>query len=262
MREGWQRETPAIPLDRPAIERLIRPAFPAARLRSFRPPPGGLANTNVTVLLWGGPKAVVIRLYQRDPAVAPKEAALNALVLRHGVPTARFLYAASTNEVTGGPYAIMEWIEGLRLRFCDPAADAQGDAEGGSRDGPGAGGDPWDRLCACRLSRRRASGPRACGSWPRGTSRLSAALPGRRHWRRASWPRFDSAAAGLCGARGRPARSLARPALPHPCGFQCRQHHGPAGPCAARRGARLGIRLQRQPGLRFRPSVAPASGPA
>src|SRR5690242_17716536 len=120
MREGWQRETPAIPLDRPAIERLIRPAFPAARLRSFRPPPGGLANTNVTVLLWGGPKAVVIRLYQRDPAVAPKEAALNALVLRHGVPTARFLYAASTNEVTGGPYAIMEWIEGLRLRFAIP----------------------------------------------------------------------------------------------------------------------------------------------
>lgn len=120
MREGWQRETPAIALDRAAIERLIRPAFPAARLRSFRSPPGGLANTNVTVLLWGGPKAVVIRLYQRDPAAAPREAALNALVLRHGVPTAQFLYTAPTNEVTGGPYAILEWIEGLRLRFAIP----------------------------------------------------------------------------------------------------------------------------------------------
>lgn len=120
MREGWRRQAPAIALDRPAIERLIRPAFPGARLRSFRPAPGGLANTNVTALLWGGPKAVVLRLYQRDPAVASKEAALNALVLRHGVPTARFLYAAPTNDVTGGPYAIMEWIEGLRLRLAIP----------------------------------------------------------------------------------------------------------------------------------------------
>jgi aminoglycoside phosphotransferase (APT) family kinase protein len=120
LREGWQRETPAIAIDRPAIERLVRAAFPAARIRSFRPESGGLANTNVRVLLWGGPKAVLVRLYQRDPAEAPKEAALNALVLKHGVPTARFFHAATTNEVTGGPYAIMEWIDGFRLRFAIP----------------------------------------------------------------------------------------------------------------------------------------------
>src|ERR1051326_525384 len=120
MREGWERERSAIALDRPAIERLIRPAFPAAQLRSFRPALGGLANTNIKVLLWGGPKAVLLRLYQRDPAAAPMEAALNALVLRHGVPAPRFLHAAATSEVTGGPYAIMEWIEGGRPGAAPP----------------------------------------------------------------------------------------------------------------------------------------------
>lgn len=120
MREGWQRETPAVALDRPAIERLIRSAFPTARLRSFRPAYGGLANTNIKVQLWHGPKAVLLRLYQRDPAAAAREAALNALVLRHGVPAPRFLHTAATNEVTGGPYTIMEWIEGFRLLFTIP----------------------------------------------------------------------------------------------------------------------------------------------
>src|SRR5690242_18908378 len=113
MREGWQRERPAIALDRPAIERLIRPAFPAARVQSFRPTSGGLANTNLKVRLQGGPKAVLLRLNQRDPSAAPREATLNALVLRHSVPAPRFLHAAPTNEVTGAPYAIMEWIDGL-----------------------------------------------------------------------------------------------------------------------------------------------------
>jgi hypothetical protein len=57
MREGWQRGEAALALDRSQIERLIRHAFPAARA------------------LAGGPKAVLLRLYQRDPAQAPKEAA-------------------------------------------------------------------------------------------------------------------------------------------------------------------------------------------
>ncbi|HEY2111872.1 MAG TPA: phosphotransferase, partial [Dongiaceae bacterium] len=120
MREGWQRGEAALALDETQIERLIRTAFPAARLRSFTPALGGMANTNIKVLLAGAPHAVLLRLYQRDPAQAPKEAALNALLRQHGVPTARFLHAAAANEVTGGPYAILEWIEGPRLETALP----------------------------------------------------------------------------------------------------------------------------------------------
>ena len=120
MREGWQRGEAALALDQDQVERLIREAFPAARLRSFAPALGGMANTNTKVLLAGPPHAVLLRLYQRDPAQAAKEAALNTLVLRHGVPTARFLHAAPANEVTGGPYAILEWVEGPRLETALP----------------------------------------------------------------------------------------------------------------------------------------------
>jgi aminoglycoside phosphotransferase (APT) family kinase protein len=120
LREGWQRGEAALALDRDQVERLIRDAFPAARLRSFEPALGGMANTNIKVLLADPPHAVLLRLYQRDPVEAPKEAALNALVLRHGVPTARFLHAAPANEVTGGPYAIQEWVEGPRLETALP----------------------------------------------------------------------------------------------------------------------------------------------
>ena len=115
MREGWQRGEAALALDKDQVERLIHEAFPAARLRTFAPALGGMANTNIKVLLADPPHAVLLRLYQRDPAQAAKEAALNRLVLRHGVPTARFLHAAPANEVTGGPYAILEWVEGSRL---------------------------------------------------------------------------------------------------------------------------------------------------
>ena len=120
MREGWQRGEAALALDKTQIERVIRNAFPAARLRSFAPASGGMANTNIKVLLAAAPHAVLLRLYQRDPAQAPKEAALNALVRQHDVPTARFLHAAAANEVTGGPYAILEWIEGPRLETALP----------------------------------------------------------------------------------------------------------------------------------------------
>jgi aminoglycoside phosphotransferase (APT) family kinase protein len=57
---------------------------------------------------------VLLRLYQRDPVQAGKEAVLNRLVASR-VPVAPFLYFGEDNPATGHPYAVMEWVDGERL---------------------------------------------------------------------------------------------------------------------------------------------------
>jgi aminoglycoside phosphotransferase (APT) family kinase protein len=107
-------------VDARAVAALVRPASRAA-VRCFRPISGGLVNTNLEVMLDGPPRRVLLRLYQRDPSHARKEAAL-ARRLAGRVPVARFLHFGESNPVTGQPYAVLEWIEGTRLD--QQAADA------------------------------------------------------------------------------------------------------------------------------------------
>lgn len=125
MRDNWGRERPELNLDAAAVSRLIGVALPRTAVASFHPTFGGLANTNLEVVLSGPPGRVVLRLYQRDPAQAPKEAALNGLVRQRGVPTARFLHFDRTNPVTDRPYAVLEWVEDERLDAVLSRCDAE-----------------------------------------------------------------------------------------------------------------------------------------
>ena len=113
MRECWARGRPALDIDVGAASSLIRPVLPHATVREIQPLRGGLANTNMRVE-FSDRAPVVLRLYQRDPAQAGIEAAINRLVASL-VPVARFVYFADDNPVTGHPYAVMEWADGERL---------------------------------------------------------------------------------------------------------------------------------------------------
>lgn len=124
MRENWGRDRPVLSLDVRAVSHLIGAALPRTAVASFHPTSGGLANTNLEVVLSGPPGRVLLRLYQRDPAQASKEAALNALVRQRGVPAARFVHFDPTNPITGQPYAVLEWVEGERLETVLPGCDA------------------------------------------------------------------------------------------------------------------------------------------
>ena len=117
MREGWQRGEGELTLDAAEVGRLVSEAIPAASVTAFRPARGGLSNTNIEVDLAGAPFKVLLRLYQRDRAAAPREAALSALVLRRAVPAPRFLHIGDRN---GWPYAVLGWIEGSRLETVAP----------------------------------------------------------------------------------------------------------------------------------------------
>jgi aminoglycoside phosphotransferase (APT) family kinase protein len=132
MREGWTRGSPIVSLDAGSAERLIAPAFPGARVSAIEPVSGGLANTNLKATIAGRDAPLLLRLYQRAPAEARKEWALHRRLAGHA-PVPAVLHAAESNPVTGGPYAIVEWVEGHHLvrialaLAADALADLAGD---------------------------------------------------------------------------------------------------------------------------------------
>lgn len=120
MRERWTRSTPELRLDHAAVGLLLRPAFPEAEIAGIEYVTGGLMNTNIRVTLSGRAEPVLLRLYQRDPALALKEMRLGRKIASH-VPVARFIHFAEGNPATGHPYALMEWIDGERLETVVPS---------------------------------------------------------------------------------------------------------------------------------------------
>jgi aminoglycoside phosphotransferase (APT) family kinase protein len=115
VRDKWKRGTAEIKLDPDAVTRLVTAGLPAARVTGHRRLLGGKSNTNLAVDLAGPPARVVLRLYQRDPAQARKEAALAPVLRERRVSAPRMLHFADTNPVTGHPCALFEWVEGDRL---------------------------------------------------------------------------------------------------------------------------------------------------
>ena len=133
-REGWQRKAAWVDLQHAEIAALLRPAVGDGTILSVQPVTGGLVNTNLKVTLSDPPHTVLLRLFQREPLKAEIEAALDAL-LCDGVPRARFHHFDQTNPVTGHPYAVLQWIEGMQLGLVGSAADEATLAELGARTG-------------------------------------------------------------------------------------------------------------------------------
>lgn len=113
MRQGWERDSAEIALDRAAVAKLLAPVFPRAAIAGFERASGGLVNTNMKVMLRDRSAPVLLRIYQRDAEQGLKEAALIRKLA--GVPVPELLYAADNNPVTGHAYAILSWVEGRRL---------------------------------------------------------------------------------------------------------------------------------------------------
>ncbi len=119
MRERWTRTTPVLALAREEAEALIGPALPGARVQWLEPLGGGHSNTNIRAVLDEG--SAVLRLYQRDPAQAAKEAALAKLVAGK-VPAPRYLHVGE-RETNGQTYAVAEWVDGVPLALAAKRGD-------------------------------------------------------------------------------------------------------------------------------------------
>jgi aminoglycoside phosphotransferase (APT) family kinase protein len=130
-REEWVRKADWVDLSDAEIAALLRPAFGPVRVVAAARVRGGLVNTNLRVTLDGPPGRVLLRIFQRDPVQARKEAAIDGLIAGN-VPTARFLYFSPTNPITGGPYAVLQWVDGIRLDHAARDGDAFTRAELGA----------------------------------------------------------------------------------------------------------------------------------
>ena len=121
MRERWTRIAPVLQIDEAEAAELIAPVFPGVRVSGVAPITGGHSNTNIRLALDAAPHALVLRLYQRDPAQAKKEAALSRLVAGK-VPAPRYLHLG-TRPSNGQIYAIVDWVEGATLLSAAKRAD-------------------------------------------------------------------------------------------------------------------------------------------
>jgi len=111
MRERWTRTLPFVQIGKDEAAELIRPAFGDVKVTHIASIGGGHSNTNIRIDLTSAPHCVMLRLYQRDPTVVHKEAAIARLVSGK-VPAPRFLHIG---EYLGRAYAVIEFVAGETL---------------------------------------------------------------------------------------------------------------------------------------------------
>jgi aminoglycoside phosphotransferase (APT) family kinase protein len=133
-REGWRRKADWLELQPTEIAALLRPVIGDRPILSAQRVTGGLVNTNLKVALSDPPYTLLLRLFQREPLKAQIEVALDRL-LDGRVPRARFLHFDETNPVTGHPYAVLQWIDGVQLGAAASTADSPALVELGARVG-------------------------------------------------------------------------------------------------------------------------------
>lgn len=141
MREGWRRSDAALAPTQAELGRIVALLMPAAMVARAVPASGGLANTNLRVVLQQAdpgqavPRMALLRFWQRDPAAADREVALLRR-LSVGLPVPRVLGFVPADPVFGLPCALLRWMEGQRLdralASAPQAAAALGEAAGRS----------------------------------------------------------------------------------------------------------------------------------
>lgn len=116
MRENWTRPDQPLMLSNSELELLLQPAFPRTRVLHSQLASGGLANTNIRVMLYDRKTPVMVRIFTRDASQAEKEFRINSAICG-AVPTPEFYHYSSENPVNGQPYVVMQWLDAPRLEL-------------------------------------------------------------------------------------------------------------------------------------------------
>lgn len=130
-RSLWQASE-RLTLTEQELTELIQPVFPGKTVVKSQRTEGGLSNTNIRVEISDENAPYLVRLYTRDKNCLRKEVAINELT-RNTVPSPKFLWSADSNEITGHPYVVMEWMNGKRLEtLVSSMNNAQAETAGAS----------------------------------------------------------------------------------------------------------------------------------
>ena len=125
---NWVRSRCETALAIQTIARLVRRAFPAERVATAQLMPGGLANSNYKVEFDRRRAPIVLRIYDRDPAVCQKEVDILRMVSR-SVPVPEVFHAEPAGAAGVGPFVLMEYVEGITFRELKGSRDAQATAQ-------------------------------------------------------------------------------------------------------------------------------------
>jgi aminoglycoside phosphotransferase (APT) family kinase protein len=109
------------------VRLLVAPAFPHRKAIGAERLAGGLCNSNLKVTFDSPHEPVVLRLYKRDPAAYGKEIGLLRLV-RQTVPVPEVIDAraeAPGDIVGAGPYALIEYVNGITFQQLKETKDLQ-----------------------------------------------------------------------------------------------------------------------------------------
>ncbi|GGB55343.1 hypothetical protein GCM10011505_40400 [Tistrella bauzanensis] len=135
MRETWGRATPALAIDPPAATRAVATLPGSPAVLRVTPLAGGLANTCLRLDFADGRAPAVLRIHQRDPGAAPREAALHRHALSLGLPVPAVLLEIPASIGLGGPALLLDHVAGTRGDVVLAAMDDAGAAAVGQQLG-------------------------------------------------------------------------------------------------------------------------------
>ncbi len=200
MRAGWGRGHAPLAPTGGEIGQIASALLPQVTMTAAEPVGGGLANTNLRLLLRpaagnpGAPTVALLRFWQRDPAAAAREVALLRR-LAGRLPVPGVLAFLPADPVFGVPCALLQWIDGERL---DRVLAARPEAAGVLGHAAGRAlaavhGETFARQgFSMRPFRSRRSALAARLGWMPGCGPVCAATPGRDgsipRWRRRCSP--------------------------------------------------------------------------
>ena len=118
----WLRSEPRRVLPEPILQRIVSRALPHANLIGIEPLSEGLRNANFKLHLDAAREPAVLRIYEHDPSLCPKEVDLLRL-LAASVPVPEVLYAEPHGWEDLPPFALLRYVEGITFRDLKRSGD-------------------------------------------------------------------------------------------------------------------------------------------
>ncbi|HET7657743.1 MAG TPA: aminoglycoside phosphotransferase family protein [Bacillales bacterium] len=110
MKDNWEKVNETMVLDDKTIRDMVRIRFGDRKITSCRPLSGGLSNS-LFKIEFEVMNPVVLRVYSRSASICRKETEISSLV-RGNVPVPE---VHKTGMLKNKPFALVEWVDGMRL---------------------------------------------------------------------------------------------------------------------------------------------------
>lgn len=114
MKDDWERVKPVSDLPRAKVTEMVKGYFTGKKVVNAIQLGGGFSNSNYQIHIEGMDRPFLLRVYENANEVCQKERDIYKLVHRT-VPVPEIYYLDQSCRIYEKPFAIVEWVEGVRL---------------------------------------------------------------------------------------------------------------------------------------------------